>query len=45
MPAYIIVDVTITDSEEYEVYKLLTQASISANGGRFIVRGSATEIL
>ena len=45
MPAYIIVDVTITNPEEYEAYKLLTPASITAHAGRFIVRGGATEIL
>ncbi len=45
MPAYIIVDVTITNPEEYEAYKLLTPASITPHGGRFIVRGGATEIL
>ena len=45
MPAYIIVDVTITNPEEYEAYKLLTPATITAYGGRFIVRGGATETL
>lgn len=45
MPAYIIVDVTITNPEEYEAYKLLTPASITAYGGRFIIRGGATETL
>ncbi len=45
MPAYIIVDVTITNPEEYEAYKLLTPDSITAYGGRFIVRGGATETL
>ena len=39
MPTYVIVDVTITNPEEYEAYKLLTPASITAHGGRFIVRG------
>ena len=45
MPTYVIVDVTITNPEEYEAYKLLTPASITAYGGRFIVRGGATETL
>ena len=45
MPTYVIVDVTITNPEEYEAYKLLTPASIAAHGGRFIVRGGATETL
>src|SRR3954453_22907907 len=45
MPAFIIVDVTIHNQKEYEGYKLLTPASISAYGGRFIVRGGQTESL
>jgi len=45
MPAYILVDVTITDPEEYEAYKKLTPASIAAYNGKFIVRGGATEML
>jgi uncharacterized protein (DUF1330 family) len=45
MPAYIIVDVTIHNAENYEGYKKLTPASIAAYDGRFIVRGGKTEIL
>ena len=45
MPAYIIVDVTITDPQLYEEYKKLTPASIAAWHGKFIVRGGATETL
>lgn len=45
MAAYIIVNVNISDAKEYEEYKKLTPASIEAYGGRFIVRGGATEIL
>ncbi len=45
MPAYIVVDVTINNSAEYEEYKRLTPASIAAYGGRFVVRGAATESL
>jgi len=45
MPAYIIVDVTITDPQLYEEYKKLTPASIAAWQGKFIVRGGATETL
>jgi uncharacterized protein (DUF1330 family) len=39
MPAYIIVDIRIHDTKEYEGYKKLTPASIAAYGGKFIVRG------
>ena len=45
MPAYIIVDVKINNTEKYEEYKKLTPASIAAYDGKFIVRGGATEIL
>jgi uncharacterized protein (DUF1330 family) len=45
MPAYIIVDVTITDPQEYEDYKKLTPASLAAYDGRFVVRGGAAETL
>ncbi|HEY5405656.1 MAG TPA: DUF1330 domain-containing protein [Ginsengibacter sp.] len=45
MPAYIIVDITITNTEMYEEYKKLTPASVAAYQGKFIVRGGATETL
>lgn len=45
MPAYIIVDIKINDTQMYEEYKKLTLASIAAYDGKFIVRGGATEIL
>lgn len=45
MPAYIIVDVTITDPLSYEEYKKLTPATIAAYDGKFIVRGGQTETL
>ena len=45
MPAYIIVEVSITDPVEYEEYKKFTPAAIAAYDGRFIVRGAQTESL
>ena len=45
MAAYIIVNVTIHDPEEYKEYMKLTPRSIAAYNGKFIVRGGATEIL
>ncbi|MEX0690500.1 MAG: DUF1330 domain-containing protein [Gemmatimonadales bacterium] len=45
MPAYIIVDITINDPKRYEDYKALTPATLKAYGGRFIVRGGATDRL
>ncbi|HKG90682.1 MAG TPA: DUF1330 domain-containing protein [Gemmatimonadaceae bacterium] len=45
MPAYIIVQISVRDPDTYERYKLLTPPSIAAYGGRYIVRGGATETL
>ncbi len=45
MAAYIILDVLITDPVEYEEYKKLTPASLTAYDGKFIVRGGHTETL
>ena len=45
MAAYVIVDVTITNPQDYEEYKKLTPASITAYGGKFIVRGGKAETL
>ena len=42
MPAYVIVEVSITDPAAYEEYKKLTPGSIASYGGKFIVRGGAT---
>lgn len=45
MPAYIIVDITIHNIENYEGYKKLTPASLEPYDGKFIVRGGKTETL
>jgi len=45
MAAYVIVEISITDPNEYEEYKKLTPASIAAYDGRFIVRGGQTASL
>jgi uncharacterized protein (DUF1330 family) len=45
MPAYVIVEVDVHNSQEYEEYKLLTPASIAAYDGKFIVRGGSTQTL
>ena len=39
MPAYVIVETEIHDSEQYERYKEASPGAIAANGGRFLVRG------
>lgn len=45
MPAYIIVDVTIHNPENYAGYVKLTPGTLKAYGGKFIVRGGKTETL
>jgi uncharacterized protein (DUF1330 family) len=45
MPAYVIVDVEVTDPERYEQYKAATPATIAAADGRFLVRGGELTIL
>jgi uncharacterized protein (DUF1330 family) len=45
MAAYIIVDVEVTDPEEYRTYAQQTLATIEKYGGKFIVRGGQTETL
>ncbi len=45
MAAYIIVDVTVLNMDEYEGYKKLTPGSLAPYGGKFIVRGGSTECL
>ena len=45
MSAYIVVDCEVTDPVRYEQYRQLTPAAIARHGGRFLVRGGATEVL
>ena len=45
MSALIIVDIEVTDPVRYEEYKRLASASIEAHGGRYLVRGGASEVL
>jgi uncharacterized protein (DUF1330 family) len=45
MVAYVIVEVSIADEEQYEKYKPLASASIAAHGGTYKARGGATESL
>lgn len=45
MSAYIIVDVSVLDKEEYKTYVSLTPDTIAAYGGKFIVRGGKAETL
>ena len=43
MPAYAIVDMTVTDTVKIEDYRKLAGASVTAYGGRFLVRGGRCE--
>ena len=45
MPAYLIAQVQIHDSEIYQRYIARSPAIIAKHGGRFLARGGATEIL
>ena len=45
MPAYIVAQITVRDAASYERYKDLVTSSIAAYGGRYVVRGGATETL
>lgn len=45
MPAYIHANVEVTDPAAYEEYRAQVPAVIAAHGGRYLVRGGATEVL
>ena len=44
VPAYVIVNVDVTDPERYEEYKAGTPESVTSHGGRFVVRGGDVEV-
>ena len=45
MAAYLIADVEVTDPAGYEEYRAKVPAIIAAYGGKYLVRGGATEVL
>ena len=45
MAAYVIVDVEVRDPGAYEEYRRRVPATLEPYGGRFIVRGGASETL
>ncbi len=45
MPAYVIVEIVVTDPVAYEEYKRKAAETVAAHGGVYIVRGGATETL
>lgn len=45
MTAYLIAEITITNPDRYESYRPLAAAAIAKHGGKYLVRGGATESL
>jgi len=45
MPAYLIADITVNNPELYAEYRRQVPATVEKHGGRFLVRGGATETL
>ncbi len=45
MAAYIIVDLEVTDSALFEQYRAAVPATISAYGGKYLIRGGAFDVL
>jgi uncharacterized protein (DUF1330 family) len=44
-PAYIIVDMQITDMEQYKQYMAEAPAAVKAAGGEYLVRGGRFEVM
>ncbi len=45
MAAYVLVDIRVEDPVQYEEYKKLAAPTVAVYGGRYVVRGGATETL
>ena len=45
MPAYVIADITVINSERYKDYAQKTPATIEKFGGRFVVRGGEIKVI
>jgi uncharacterized protein (DUF1330 family) len=45
MAAFLIVEITVVDQEEFEKYKQMAAPAIAAFGGKYLVRGGALETL
>lgn len=44
MPAYVVVNVTVTDPVPYETYRQLVPPTIAAYGGRYLARGGNVDV-
>src|SRR3954470_13746227 len=45
MPAYVVAHVEVTDPDRYADYRAMVLGTITAFGGRFLVRGPKPEVL
>ncbi len=45
MPAYVIVEIEVTDPEGYAAYREQAPPIVAAFGGKYIVRGGALDVL
>lgn len=45
MAAYLLAEAAVADAGAYESYKQLAQSAIAQYGGRYLVRGGASQIL
>lgn len=45
MPAYVIVDIEVHDTQAYDEYRKLVGATLTRYGGKFIVRGGNIDVL
>ena len=45
MPAYVIVDIEVHDTQAYDEYRKLVGATLTRYGGKFIVRGGKIDVL
>ncbi len=45
MTAFLIADIEVTDPEGFEEYKRLANGTITAYGGKYVVRGGNFEVL
>ena len=45
MPAYLIVDIRVTDAVRYEEYRKLVSPTLAAYDGRYLARGGAVKVL
>ena len=43
MPAYVILDINVTDPDAYETYRARSGATVEQHGGRYLVRGGDPE--